>query len=137
MVSVYVDSSALVKLVLAEAESGALRTWLNAPIVATTCALARTEVIRAVAPGGEAAIARSRELLRSVEMIALDDSLLDAAAVIGPATLRSLDAIHLAASLALGDDLLAVVTYDRRMLAGARALGLPTATPGSAETLEG
>ena len=124
----YFDTSALVKLVIREPESGALRRWARSAGFAT-CALARTELIRAVAPSGESAIARARALLRRIDLIALDDVLLDAAARIGPDTLRAQDAIHLAAAIALGDDLTAVVTYDRRMAIGAEALGLPVVSP--------
>ena len=43
--------------------------------------------------------------------------------------LRTLDAIHLATALALGDDLDAVVTYDERMVEAARLVGLASAMP--------
>jgi predicted nucleic acid-binding protein len=43
--------------------------------------------------------------------------------------LRTLDAIHLATALTVGDDLEAIVTYDERMLDAARLLGLSTVTP--------
>ena len=119
------------KLVLEEAESESLRTWIQAPTFLATCALARTEVIRAVLLAGDAAIGRARDLLRRLEMVALDDALLDAAGVLGPGTLRSLDAVHLAAAMGLGDDLVAVVTYDNRMAMAARALGLHVVSPGA------
>ena len=125
----YLDSSTIVKLVIREPESRALGAWRRSVGGIATCALARTEVVRAVALAGPGAVARARELLRRLDIIALDDALLDAAAVIAPNTLRSLDAIHLTAALALADDLDAVVTYDRRMLAAATDLGLPVASP--------
>ena len=68
-------------------------------------------------------------MLQGVELIALDDRLLEMAAILEPAIRRSLDAIHLAAARSLGADLEAVVTYDTRMLEGARLLGLPTERP--------
>lgn len=126
----YLDSSALVKLVVREPESSALRRWARGRAAFASCDLARTEVIRAVRPAGDDAVARARMLLRRIDLIALDDDLLDSAAMIRPETLRSLDAIHLAAALALGDDLAAVITYDRRMLEGASSLGLPIESPG-------
>lgn len=130
--SVYLDSSALVKLVLDEPESGALLAWIRAEMLLTSSALARTEVIRSLQSAGDAALERGRELVRRLELFALDDAVLDTAAVLQPGSLRSLDAIHLASASALGDDLLAIVTYDHRMAAGARALGLTVASPGSA-----
>lgn len=47
-----------------------------------------------------------------------------------PTTLRSLDAIHLAAALDIRDDLAAFVTYDRRLFEAARGVGLPVRSPG-------
>ena len=126
----YLDSSALVKLVVHESESDALRAWIDPSMRLATCGLARTEVVRAVMGDGEAIQARAREVIRRLDVIALDDSLLDSAALLEPSSLRTLDAIHVAAALALGDDLLAFVAYDRRLVVAAEALGLPTASPG-------
>ena len=59
----------------------------------------------------------------------VDDRILDAAGMLEPAILRTLDAVHLATALALGDDLLEILTYDGRMAEGARLLGLPVLAP--------
>jgi predicted nucleic acid-binding protein len=125
----YLDSSAIVKLIIAEEESSGLRGWLGSQARVATCAIARTEVRRAVRHVGPDALALAHQALAELDIIAVDDRLLDTAAVLDPAILRSLDAIHLAAALSLGDDLAAVVCYDARMLDGARVLGLPTARP--------
>jgi len=45
-------------------------------------------------------------------------------------TLRSLDAIHVAAALVLGEDLAELITYDRQMAAAAETLGIAVASPG-------
>jgi len=126
-VIVYLDASALVKLVQREAESGALRRFLRRyrDDRRVTSALSRVEVVRAVAPGGPSAIAHARRQLARVDQLELDATLLDTAAVLAPGSpLRSLDAIHLAAALAVGPDLRVVLTYDRRMQAAASQLGL-------------
>jgi len=125
----YLDSSALVKLVVAEPESTMLRDWLGGRDRIASCALVRTEVPRAVRHLGPDALARARTALRDIDVIALDDQLLATAALLEPAILRSLDAIHLAAAASLGADLDVVVSYDIRMLEGARLLGLPTVRP--------
>lgn len=125
----YLDSSAIVKLAVVEEHSAALRAWLRDRPDRTSCALARTEVLRAVRSIGPAASVAARAILTGLNLIQVDDRLLDAAASIEPGILRSLDAIHLAAALSLGDDLGAVVSYDLRMLEGAQLLGLPTARP--------
>jgi predicted nucleic acid-binding protein len=125
----YLDSSALVKLVIRETESSALRRALRLDSARATCALARVEVVRAVRPHGAAAVARARQLLRTLDVVQLDDELLDSAAMLDGGLLRSLDAIHLAAALMLADDVTAVVTYDQRMAAAATAMGLPVSAP--------
>ena len=131
---VYLDSSALVKLVIEEQESRALRDWMRPTMVLASSALARTEVVRAVRPAGQEAVSQARDLLRGLQLIALDQAVLDSAARIGADELRSLDAIHLATALALGDDLNEMVTYDRRMIAAARSLGLPVMSPTESST---
>jgi len=125
----YLDSSALVKLVVAEAESEALTGHLRKRANRVSCALARVEVVRAVASQGHAATARARRLLAYTRLVRLDDVLLDEAAALDGAVLRSPDAIHLAAARALGSALAEVITYDRRMAEAARGLGLPVASP--------
>jgi hypothetical protein len=127
--AVYLDSSAIVKLVVAESESRALTRYLRDHPARVSCSLARVEVIRAVRPHGEAAVGRARQLLARISLLRLDDVLVDAAAALDGATLRSLDAIHLAAAQALGDGLVEVVTYDRRMAEAARGFGLAISAP--------
>lgn len=127
----YLDSSALIKLVVEEAESEALRSYLGTdPLLLTSCALARTEVLRSVGPLGTKAMVAGRALVRRLHLIAIDDALLERAATLQPATLRTLDAIHLATAMSIGDDLSALVAYDRRLVGAASGVGLPTASPG-------
>jgi predicted nucleic acid-binding protein len=132
-VKLYLDSSALVKLVQQEAQSAALRQYLrrHRSDGRVTSALARVEVVRAVSGGGVPAISHARRTLARVDQINLDRSLLDEAATLAPSTmLRPLDAIHLASARLLGSDLRAVVTYDERMVAVASVLRLPVESPG-------
>jgi predicted nucleic acid-binding protein len=127
----YLDSSAIVKLVVQESESDQLRLFLASDLHRFSCALARVEVIRAVRRHGQPAVVRARQALRRLHLLALDDDLLDAAARIDPLVLRALDAVHLAAAGTLGSALQAVVTYDLRMKSSAEALGLPVVSPGA------
>ena len=126
---IYPDSSALVKLVVREPESAALMRYLEQHPERASCGLARTEVVRAVSAQGGRALARARKLLNRIDLVALDDELLDDAGLLGTSALRSLDVIHLAAARSLGQDLIAVVTYDSRMAVTATALGLDVASP--------
>jgi predicted nucleic acid-binding protein len=128
----YLDSSALVKLVQQEPESDTLRGFLldHKSDALVTSSLARVEVVRAVSGGGQRAITQARRQLARLDHIVLGSALLDRAADLTPAVqLRSLDAIHLAAAQTVGDDLRAVVTYDRRMAEAAGALGLVAQSP--------
>jgi predicted nucleic acid-binding protein len=127
---VYLDSSALVKLVVAEPESPALLRHLGTRPVRLSSSLARVEVVRAVRGVGPAAVRRARAVLARIDLVQLDDALLDAAADLERDTLRSLDAIHVATALALGEDLAEIVTYDHRMAGAAAALGLAVSAPG-------
>jgi hypothetical protein len=126
----YLDTSAAVKLLMTERESPALRRWLRARPERASAALLRVELVRVVRRAGlPRLVPQARKLLAGVHLIRLDDTLLERAADLDPADLRSLDSIHLAAAASLGDDLAAVVSYDERLLAAAASLGLPTATP--------
>jgi uncharacterized protein len=130
-VRLYLDTSALVKLVVAEPESVALSTYLQqfAEDALFTAALARTELVRAVADGGQSAMTEARILLDGIDTVALSRSVLDHAATLPPPRLRTLDAIHLAAAQRAGRSLRAVVTYDSRMAEVAELLGMPTTHP--------
>lgn len=125
----YLDSSALVKLVVAEPESGALRRYLRRRRPLVSSALARTEVLRALLPFGPEAVRRGQDVLARVELARVNDAVLDLAGTLMPVELRSLDAIHLATARRFGDDLARIVTYDERLSAAARALGITVASP--------
>ena len=129
MPATYLDSSALVKLVVDEPDSTALRRYLRRRRPLISSALARTEVLRAVLLEGEDGLARARAVLASVDLIRVNDRVLNAAGVLRPDDVRSLDAIHLATAQQLGSDLGRLVTYDDRMLAAAASLGLRTHAP--------
>jgi predicted nucleic acid-binding protein len=129
----YLDSSAIVKLAVAERESLSLARWrtgLPDGDVLMTCELAVTEVLRAVGRvRGDAGVALAH--LDSLEQLAIDRDLLLAAGALAPSSMRTLEAIHLAAALAAGDELAGVVTYDDRMASAALGLGLTPLAPGA------
>lgn len=130
MTALYLDSSAFVKLVVEERETAAVRTYLAERTARrVSSALLRTESLRAVRHLGPDALALVRDGLRRVDLIGIDDRILDAAGTLEPQVLRTLDAVHLATAVAVGDDLETIVTYDEWMVEAARLVGLPTATP--------
>lgn len=130
MKALYLDSSAFIKVAVEEPESTALRLFLSErQSRRTSSTLLRAEALRAVRHLGSGAMATVREGLRRVDLIGIDDRILDAAGMLEPRILRTLDAIHLATALSLGDDLAEIVTYDERMTEAARLLGLPTISP--------
>ena len=117
MTLVYLDSSALVKLVVREPESAALTSFLREHGERASSTLALTEVPRALrhAGFGRAEGRRAQAVLRGVALVDADRRILSTAAAMEPSELRTLDAIHLATALTFGDELTALVTYDRRL----------------------
>ena len=128
---IYLDSSALVKLALAEPESGPLAQWLAArpdePLVSS--ALHRAEVPRAVWLAEPGALPRSYRVIRRIGKVALTPEVLEISTTVPPRSLSAMHAIHLASAIALKRDLTAFVAYDERLLAAAKDAGLPTASP--------
>jgi predicted nucleic acid-binding protein len=118
-----------VKLPLREREHAALRVDLSQWDGLASSALLRVEAERACARYGARFVARVHASLERALLLPLDDTVLDAAAALEPATLRSLDAIHLATALSLGDDLGAMYVYDDRLAAAARAAGIRVEAP--------
>jgi predicted nucleic acid-binding protein len=125
----YLDSSAIVKLAVREPESAALRRYLRRRRPLLSSAFARTEVLRALMPAGETAVARGRDVLARLELFRVNDRVLNAASEFRPFEIRSLDAIHLATAEQLRGQLGPLVTYDDRMAEAARLLGHRVASP--------
>jgi len=126
----YLDTSALVKLVVAEPETQALRNWLfSADRQPITSDLARTELLRAVRRAAPEQVVQARAVLGSITLMRISTARFDEAGRLHSTTLRTLDAVHLAAALALGDDLDSVVTYDDRLAEAARLNGVQVTSP--------
>jgi len=130
-VQLYIDTSALVKLVTVEQESAALRGYLEQTVddAEFTAAITRTELVRAAARLRNADIGRQANLLLTrLQFVEISTALLDAAAALPPPELRAPDAIHLAAALT-APELRALVTYDSRLAEAATAAGLTVVSP--------
>ena len=128
---IYLDSAAVVKLAHAEPESAALRGWLDerAEIQWISSVLTEIESFRALARYAPEAASRLPAVLDQIDLIDLDQRIRMLAGTVIPATVRSLDAIHLGTALRSGPSLTSFVTYDRRLLDAAQAAGLPIDAP--------
>jgi len=128
---IYLDSAAVVKLVHAETESQALRDWLNARAETGWISSVLTEIesFRALAKYAPEAISRLPAVLDLIELVGVDPPVRILAQTAKPATVRSLDAIHLGTALHARPVLTSFVTYDKRLLDAARAAGLPVDSP--------
>jgi predicted nucleic acid-binding protein len=127
---VYLDSSALIKLVFEEPETSSLGEFLRAWPTRASSSLASVEVLRTAQLVDDDDVTRhARHLLGRVHLIRPDDGLLASAARLQPTSLRALDAIHLATAVSLGHELAGMVVYDRRLAAAARHAGLTVWAP--------
>ncbi|MGH7356108.1 MAG: type II toxin-antitoxin system VapC family toxin [Candidatus Rokuibacteriota bacterium] len=128
---IYLDASALVKLVVLEPESDALIALIRAWPDRLSSALSLAEVQRALRREryGGAERRRAQRLFARLALVEVDRRILTAAAALDPPELRTLDAIHLATALAVGEDLRGLVTYDRRLAAAAERVDLEVLAP--------
>ena len=127
MIQAYFDSSAIMKLTGAEAESEALIDYLqDTPVEVSTSVLAEVEVLRNL----RKLPVESDEAMNGFYLLAFDEEVRRQAIIVGGETLRSLDAIHIATALAIGDRDLHFVTYDIRQAEAARHAGLKVVQPG-------
>ena len=127
---VYLDSSALIKLIFEEPETSRLAGFLNGWPTRASSSLASVEVLRtAQLVEDDVVTGHARHLLTHVHLIRPDDVLLAAATRLEPASLRAFEAIHLATALSLGSGLAGMVVYDRRLANAARRAGLTVWAP--------
>lgn len=130
---IYLDTSALVKLVIEEVESAALEQWLvlqEQPV--TTSVIGRVELVRTCRRIEPDSVATANLLIADLPFVPLTNWVVVTAENIGSPTLRSLDAIHLASAFELGEALTGFVTYDKRLRDAAVLTNLPVMTPGMA-----
>ncbi|ACU54539.1 PilT protein domain protein [Acidimicrobium ferrooxidans DSM 10331] len=126
----YLDTSAAAKLVVAEPASEAMASWAashETQVIASD--LLRTELLRATRRAAPDRMQRARSVLDALTLFNLTSATLERAATLDPEELRSLDALHLAAALELGDELDGIVTYDNRMAAAASQYGVAVIVP--------
>jgi predicted nucleic acid-binding protein len=129
MAATYLDASAIVKIAVREPESEGLRRYLRRHRSLVSSALARTEVLRAVFPGGERALDAAQRVLATIDLVRVNDRILNLAGTLEPPELRSLDAIHLATVRRIGPEIREIVTYDERLGAAAAEMGYKVSAP--------
>lgn len=129
----YFDTSAILKLVIEEDGSLAMREAMATCPQRTTSAIARTEMARSLRKA-EVAEAEflSRRVLMAFDVVGLDDVLLENAGSLDALDLRSLDAIHLASVLSLESSCEVAFTYDKRLKRALTHSGVPVGSPGVA-----
>lgn len=126
---VYLDASAILKLVVEEPESDAVRSYLAGRVDRATSVVGAIEA-RRIARKRDADVVEALDfVLGGVDLIDLDHEVADRAAGVALHSPRTLDAIHLASAMELGSDLEALVTYDTRLKKAAQDMGLLVASP--------
>lgn len=126
---IYLDTSALLKLVKSEAGSDALAAFLGDRTDFVSSKLLAVEARRGALREDPSMLPRVDLFLARVDMIGMSDAVIESASRLPDRHLRSLDAIHLATALLARDELDVLLTYDDRLLAAAKAHDLPTAAP--------
>lgn len=126
----YLDTSAALKLVVAEPETAGLESWIaqRAGVPRVSSRLLRIELLRVLWRQAPQRASRAHVVLSAVALLSMDEAA-PAAEVIGDPMLRSLDAIHLATAYGIRTSLTAFICYDKRLCASADALGLPVESP--------
>ncbi|CAN5828449.1 hypothetical protein BH23ACT12_BH23ACT12_01310 [soil metagenome] len=130
---IYLDSSALLKLLFEEEESLELEKWLRSDLAIpkVSSQLARMEVVRACRRIDNVVVPNARQLLAGIDLVPITEDIIERAGTVSSPLVRSLDAIHLASALSLGSELSIFVAYDVRLKAAASAELLKVAAPGS------
>lgn len=126
---IYADSSAILKLILPEAESSSMRKYVGSPSALYTSVVGGTEVRRAVRRHAPERLAAAEELLAQMSLIGTSKEVLRIASLLEPVAMRTLDAIHLASALSVREQLDAFVAYDNRLIEAARVAGVPVVSP--------
>jgi uncharacterized protein len=129
---IYLDATAMMKLIAQAPESQALTEYLRAHTDTRwiTCALSRAELLRATAALPAEATEHAHHVLAGVDTVAVSDRLLDAAVALTPAPRRTVDALHIASALSAGPRLRTLVTYDPDLAGAAAEHRITTVSPG-------
>jgi predicted nucleic acid-binding protein len=127
----YLDSSAIVKLVVSEPQTAALVETVRSDPEMVSSTIARIEVLRAVKRAGarRAVAERAESILGRMGLVRLEEEIVKTASELRPRELRTLEAIHVATALSLVPAISSLITYDARLASAARATGLTALGP--------
>ena len=132
MRNIYIDSSAILKLIVQEKESDAVRSISRARFI--TSEISRVEIIRTVLRNEPKALKAAQGVLKNLNILTIDSATLTQAERLPERTnIRGLDAIHLAAAGKLGLRISVILTYDKQMAKAARELGFEVMAPTEVE----
>jgi predicted nucleic acid-binding protein len=130
--NIYIDSSAILKLIVQEKESEAVRSIARARFI--TSEISRVEIIRAVLRYEPKALKVAQSVLKNINILTIDSvTLTQAERLPERINVRGLDAIHLAAAGKFGLRVNAILTYDKQMAKAARELGFEVLAPTEVE----
>ena len=125
----YLDSSAVLKLLIDEKESKPLVNFID--FVVKTSVLTRVEIIRTLKRIAPEKVSEGQEILNKMDIIPLSNGITSMAENFSSTvTLRSLDSLHVASVLFLNGSVEGLVTYDKQMITNAKALGINVIHPG-------
>ncbi len=126
----YIDSSAIIKLIVAERESPHLKEYISENLL--TSEISRVEVMRTVTVSASSLAPLAKKVLGALHSVDISPSILYIAEnFTSDISLRTLDAIHVATALSLQQVINGVITYDKEMSKNAKALGLSVVSPGA------
>jgi len=126
----YLDSSAILKYIFVEPERPTLVKTLTSQAISSD--LARLEVKRAVYRMQPKNITLANEELARISFVMVSDQVLRIAeAFTGNIALTTLDSIHFATALTLGEGIEGIITYDKQMITNARKMGIKVLSPGA------
>ena len=132
MKNIYIDSSAILKLIVQEKESDAVRSITRARFI--TSEISRVEIIRAVLSHEPNALKTAESVLKNINILTIDSATLTQAERLPERiNIRGLDAIHLASAGKFGLRITALLTYDKQMAKAARELGFEVLAPTAVE----
>jgi len=120
--TLYLDSSAILKLIVKEAESAALSKYIKSSVI--TSAISRVEVIRTLSRNNQALVTPAAQVLAKFEFLPVSQAVLSIAESFVQSSLRSLDAIQVASVIFLSPKNNTLITYDKNMAKEARLLGI-------------